>query len=483
MAGTDELSRKKLLINGGWFCLLILVIVVTYITHNLILLFISVILLSVIIWLACEPFSRASFYLGRNIPGSVRGATIDAIASSMPEFFTVLFFLIIFGTFESGIATCAGSAIYNMMVIPAICTFFIFSFRKMKGLDTDLVVEKEVLYRDGIYYLLSEIVLIGLISQDTLHWWMALMLVGLYGGYVAWLWIDTRGHLRDPTQRENNEICNLQNKFHKAVFSKNIDALKKIWPEFSSSELAEEYEDDPEEFWSALKGHIVASQNKKKLFSTDCEIMAQGHEGFSVDYLRSERGGMLRLNVEEEGGEGWRISDSIVYDHTKKVAWLTILIAGAAVGFACYWLTWDVEHIASELGVVPFFVALIIAAAATSVPDTFLSMLSAKKGDDSGAVSNAFGSNIFDVNIGLGLPLLIWTVIKGPVDIGGTGVADIRIILLVLSLITLVIFGVKLRLNRLKAIFLFGLYLIFMGYAFMHGWFGIGLSDLMAMAT
>jgi len=443
--------------------------------------FLLVLLLSIVIWKACDPFSEASFFLGRNIPGSVRGATIDAVASSMPEFFTVIFFLIIFDRYESGIATCAGSAIYNMIVIPAICTFFIFNYRKLRGLDTNLVVEKEVLYRDGLYFLFSEIVLISFISQGELTWWMGLAFILLYIGYAFWLWLDAKRHKRRLSPREKYRINRLCENFHAAVRSRKLDKLLDIWPDLLDSEIAEDLEEEPDEFWESLNNHIhVPKQNEEGACSEicTCQVRAQGGEDFTVDYIGGRLPGMLRLNIEQNDNI-WEIQSAVKYDHTKSQAWMTILIATLFVALACYFLTVSCEEIANGLGITPFFVAVVIAAAATSVPDTFLSMLSARKGDDSGAVSNAFGSNIFDINIGLGVPLFFWTLYKGePVTVIGEGVREVRIVLLALSAVTLIIFSVKMKLNRTKAIILFGLYGLFMVYAVMRGWLDFDFAEL-----
>ena len=60
-------------------------------------LFCPVVLVSFIIWQACEPFADAAQWIGKTlrIPGSVRGATLDAIASSLPELTCGLFFVLI----------------------------------------------------------------------------------------------------------------------------------------------------------------------------------------------------------------------------------------------------------------------------------------------------------------------------------------------------------------------------------------------------
>ena len=62
-----------------------------------------------------------------------------------------------------------------------------------------------------------------------------------------------------------------------------------------------------------------------------------------------------------------------------------------------------------------------VLAAGTSVPDAIGSLLVARDGQGDMAVSNAIGSNVFDILLGLGLPWtlsgLIWPAQKGvPVD-------------------------------------------------------------------
>ena len=75
-----------------------------------------------IIKFACDSFEGASDHLGKKVykmkPG-IRGATIEAIASSLPELFTTLFLLFLYHDtdgFSAGIATCAGSAVFNAAV-------------------------------------------------------------------------------------------------------------------------------------------------------------------------------------------------------------------------------------------------------------------------------------------------------------------------------------------------------------------------------
>ena len=132
------------------------------------------VLVSIVIWQACDPFADAAEHIGHvlKLPGSVRGATLDAIASSMPELFTGIIFVVLavlYGRegvdlqeasgegFALVIATCAGSAVYNMILIPAICAIFISYYRPSRP---TIDVEYRVIVRDGAWFVLMEILLI-----------------------------------------------------------------------------------------------------------------------------------------------------------------------------------------------------------------------------------------------------------------------------------------------------------------------------------
>ena len=90
-----------------------------------------IVLTAIVIMYACDSFEEASDFLGRNMKEGTKGRTINAIGSSLPELFTTL--ILLFGPhifpsifkasgdegFSAGIATCAGSAIFNAVIIPA----------------------------------------------------------------------------------------------------------------------------------------------------------------------------------------------------------------------------------------------------------------------------------------------------------------------------------------------------------------------------
>ena len=113
------------------------------------------------------------------------------------------------------------------------------------------------------------------------------------------------------------------------------------------------------------------------------------------------------------------------------------------------------------------FVAVILSAAASSLPDTIISVLDAKKGHYDDAISNALGSNIFDISFAIGLPLLLYTLIYNPIEMHSETIligAEIWAFLFIITLFAFLIFFTGKYLNRKKAFLLIGFYILFMIY-------------------
>lgn len=88
----------------------------------------------------------------------------------------------------------------------------------------------------------------------------------------------------------------------------------------------------------------------------------------------------------------------------KKNYFLTFIFSIGAIAVLCWVLVESAIGISAILGIPEVVVALVIIAAGTSIPDMISSVIVAKQGRGGMAMSNAIGSNIFDIFIGLGLP-------------------------------------------------------------------------------
>ncbi len=388
-------------------------------------------LMSIVIMYACNSFEDAADYLGRNMKPGVKGATINAIGSSLPELFTTALLLFgplfapdFFGSradgFSAGIATCAGSAVFNAVIIPGLCVLAVL-FLGVKGpggtrtkVDS-ITLDKKVVIKDGIFFVGAELALIYFLGDTTVVWWMGGALVVIY---LVYIFVTLRTGFGVDEEEDDDED-----------------------------------EDDDEEAGAGLLG----------------------------------LGWLLDANARFFGGR----------DFTRNSAWVVLGISIAYIALACAGIAWAVEHSAQALGVQPYFTAVILAAAATSVPDTVLSVKDALKGNYDDAVANAVGSNIFDICVCLGLPLMIYGLTVGAVELVADGAAaDVQIlrwVLLAVTAVVLALFLIGRGVGRAKAVLLFGMYFVWTAFVVGRGmgaewaavddWFGAADAPVDAVAA
>nr|VFK65577.1 MAG: cation:H+ antiporter [Candidatus Kentron sp. UNK]VFK71535.1 MAG: cation:H+ antiporter [Candidatus Kentron sp. UNK] len=358
-----------------------------------------IVIASVVIMYACDSFDDAASYLGRNMASGVRGATINAIGSSMPELMTAMFLLFLFHDrdgFAAGVATTAGSAIFNAVIIPALCIFAVrYKGILVKGTEnataairekiTHIQVTKSGLLRDGGFLLIAEAALIWFLGNSRMTWWMGGALLVIYGVYFLFL-ASGFGATSDDDGGE------------------------------------EDTEDEEGESPSKLKALLTFDFN----------------------------------NLIYNGGS-----------YTTGSAWVVLSLATMVIGVACWQLAEAVMLSASALGVPAYFTALIFAAAATSVPDTVLSVKDAMRGEYDDAISNAVGSNTFDITVGLGLPLLLYALIFGNVEVLSVDQTQaLRIVLFAVTVVVLAVLLLRKHVTIATAYFLLIIYFGWMGFVF-----------------
>ena len=142
---------------------------------------------------------------------------------------------------------------------------------------------------------------------------------------------------------------------------------------------------------------------------------------------------------------------------------LVFLISIALIAATCWVLVESAIHVSAILGIPEMVIALIVLGIGTSVPDIVSSAIVAKQGRGGMAVSNAIGSNIFDIFIGLGLPWFLKSIITNhniATSTDGLGVA----VGLLLGSILLILFALmykKWTLNKGLGYTLVLLYILF----------------------
>lgn len=92
---------------------------------------------------------------------------------------------------------------------------------------------------------------------------------------------------------------------------------------------------------------------------------------------------------------------------TTKTSWIILALVIVVLFLGCHILAASLELVAVSVGIPMYFAAVTLGAAATSLPDTILSIKESRKGGQDDAVANAAGSNTFDTTIAVGFPALL----------------------------------------------------------------------------
>jgi len=327
---------------------------------------------SVVIMYASDTFESASSYLGRNMAAGIKGATINAAGSSMPELLTTAVFLFVYKDldgFSAGVATAAGSAVFNGLIIPALCIFVVVIWgTKKNGVESKakfIEVDSRNILRDGIWLVIGEVMLIVFLGNTTLTWVTGAALLACYVGYFL---------------------------------------------------------------------HLM--YHNRKYGGAD-------EDGFEAEEENSEKTTKLRALLTFD-------FNNLFFNgkpYTTGSAWTVLGAAIVVLGAACLLLAEAVIESATALNIPTYFTAVVLAAAATSVPDTVLSVKDARNGLYDDAMSNALGSNIFDIAVSLGLPLFVYSLLYGEVSlsaVAGESAAQVQVLRIVLLWVTVTVISLLL---------------------------------------
>ncbi|PSP56098.1 sodium:calcium antiporter [Halobacteriales archaeon QS_1_67_19] len=300
------------------------------------------------VWLEDAAEKLAGYY---GVPAIVQGAIIAAIGSSFPELSSTVIATFVHGDFELGVAAIVGSAVFNILVIPAASA--------LAGTGV-LQSDRSVVFKETQFYMLAIAATLITFSfaviyhplpgdgfAGTLTRGLALLPVALYGLYVFLQYLEARD-LREQ---------------------RTVDA-------------------SPVRLWALLAVSLAA--------------IVLGVEGLVRAVL-------------------------------------------------------DFEAI---LGVPSFFWGLTVVAIVTSLPDTFVSVRSAQKGEGIASLANVLGSNVFDLLVAIPAGVLVAG--ATPVNFG---VAVPMLAALVAA--TVLFFGVArtdLELTEIEAYGLLAAYAAFVGW-------------------
>ena len=300
------------------------------------------------------------------------GATLMAIGSSTPEFFTMLF--AIFRNEDIGAGTIIGSAIFNILVIIGVASFY----SKTK-------LQWQPIIRDLVFYSLSILLLLFAFQDGQIELYESILFICIYVIYIIAV-----------------------SRWRKWFKYKQIQTIENML-------------------------------NNHKLFFLEKFVI------YVINF--------------------------IVPKPNQKNALLTFIMSILLIGVFSFLLVDTSIHLGKTFNISPTFFGLTVLAIGTSIPDLMSVIFVSKKGKSDMAVTNAIGSNVFDILFGLGLPWLIYFAVNGvTVYTVENKNLEASVLLLFSTVITLLglLIAREWKLSKLVGVILISVYIGYITYNFLQ---------------
>jgi len=321
-----------------------------------------------------------------NVPPDVAGATFMAAGSSAPELATS-----VIGVFvaedDIGVSGVVGSAVFNITLVIAVCAL---------SATHAITLNWYSVCRDCFSYLVCIIILICTIADQTITWPEASFFLVTYVLYcVAMAFNSTlescamalpvpdswriAGGDKDLGLDEEGAAKEKEKETH--ITADGTTEIK-ITPQ------VEEKEFKMEEFKDPLKKPLALDDGRWAVFCWYVMLPLTIVSVFTVPNCRNPK---------------W--SKWFALSFLCSVFWICIY---------SYVMVWMITIIGFTFGIPDTVMGLTFIAAGVSVPDALSGVAVVKEGHGDMAVSNAIGSNVFDILMCLGIPWFLKTVIVKP---------------------------------------------------------------------
>jgi cation:H+ antiporter len=106
---------------------------------------------TLVIWKGSEYFEQSAERLSKHygLPVAFHGAIVVAVGSSFPEISSIVISTVVHDEFSLGVGAIVGSAIFNLLVIPALSALF----------SEELEATRSLVHKDAQFYIISVLVL------------------------------------------------------------------------------------------------------------------------------------------------------------------------------------------------------------------------------------------------------------------------------------------------------------------------------------
>ena len=300
-------------------------------------------------WLEQSAEKLSVYY---KLPAIVQGAIVVAIGSSFPELSTVVLSTVLHGEFDLGVSAIVGSAIFNILVIPAFAGL---------AAKSQLQSNRDLVYKEAQFYIISVAVLLITFAFAAIYF---------------------------PISSDENIILGEMNRM--------LSILPLI-----------------------IYGFYIFIQYQDTM---DYEPEVEP-ENIQV----SKQWGLL-------------------------IASLAVILIGVEM------LVRAAIEFGDLLGTPSFLWGISVVAAGTSIPDLFVSVRKAQKGDAISSLANVLGSNIFDLLVCIPVGVLI----AGTAVINFTVAAPLMGVLTIATLILFSFMRTHMTLSRVESVWLLVIYFLFL---------------------
>lgn len=366
----------------------------------------------------------------------VAGATFMAAGSSAPELISATLGVLVTKS-EVGLGVVVGSCIYNTFAICGLSAYY---------LPKPTLLFLFPLVRDGFFYFLSVVLIYVGFRDGFVTFWEAMLLLA---GYALYIWTLSRSRLchvgtaiiypeaEEQYQQVLEAKMLVDKKKKKDEIAHSRENIEEKHAENQTELSTVEMQMDPEE---AKRAEEFVEDMKtpgpgpdQQRFDEDRKSEVSVSVSVAVANINPEIQEIAEAKFHPELGvktvpEVHHQSKGItrylamplifIYSRTipsckdEKVPGIrtagVFVMALTWMTFWCYFMVEFGTHIACIIGIDDRLMGVTLLAAGTSFPDTISSIVVAKQGQGGMAISNALGSNIFDLLFCLGIPYAIY---------------------------------------------------------------------------
>ncbi|KAF9408299.1 hypothetical protein HW555_011968 [Spodoptera exigua] len=359
----------------------------------------------------------------------VAGATFMAAGSSAPELATV-----VIGVFcaqdDIGVSGVIGSAVFNIMFVISVCALCAGTVSHLNWWP---------LCRDCFFYAISILVMLCTIANSIVSWPEALFMLIMYAVYCVALRFNTTLErwamtlplpFKLPTREEQAALVTYRSAGGQPpapaaagdTTYAQMDGQTKETPlqESPTYNPGGAYDNaaynaepppawDPSQEWDPNRAWddtpAAPAYYKAKEYNPETAVdplvkpIGANHFQLAWWYLVFPIHWSCRHTMPDCRGRWYPV---------------TFIISMLWISFYSYFMVWMITIIGYTLGIPDTVMGLTFVAAGVSVPDALSSLAVIKEGYGDMAVSNAVGSNVFDILVCLGLPWFIQTAIIHP---------------------------------------------------------------------